>query len=278
MEYVDLHLHTTASDGSFAPAEVVAMAKQAGYTAIAITDHDNTGGLPEAAEAGARLGVEVVPGIELSTEYAGLEVHILGYLIDPGAESLSDLLETALSHREERNTRICQVLQAAGVDVSMEELREKFPGAVLGRPHIGLVMAEKGYVSDVKQAFREYLGRGAKCYVPKVNMPMERAIRRILDAGGLPVLAHPYQYELGDAGLRTLIETARGYGIVGMECVYSKYDGAQTGALLALCGEYGLAPTGGSDFHGASKPNILVGTTKAPYAYLEGLKKRVGKV
>ena len=169
MEYVDLHLHTTASDGSFAPAEVVAMAKQAGYAAIAITDHDNTGGLPEAAEAGARLGVEVVPGIELSTEYAGLEVHILGYLIDPGAESLSDLLETALSHREERNTRICQVLQAAGVDVSMEELREKFPGAVLGRPHIGLVMAEKGYVSDVKQAFREYLGRGAKCYVPKVD-------------------------------------------------------------------------------------------------------------
>lgn len=273
MKYVDLHLHTTASDGSLSPAEVVAMAKQAGYAAIAITDHDNTGGLPEAAAAGARLGVEVVPGIELSTEYAGLEVHILGYFIDPGAESLSDLLETALLHREERNTRICQVLQAAGVDVTMEELRETFPGAVLGRPHIGQVMVKKGYVGDVKQAFREYLGKGAKCYVPKVNMPMERAIRRISDAGGLPVLAHPYQYELGDAELRTLIETAKGYGVVGMECVYSKYDEAQTVALLALCGEYGLAPTGGSDFHGASKPNISVGTTKAPYAYLEGLKE-----
>lgn len=273
MKYVDLHLHTTASDGSLSPAEVVDMAKQAGYAAIAITDHDNTGGLPEAAAAGARLGVEVVPGIELSTEYAGLEVHILGYFIDPGAESLSDLLETALLHREERNTRICQVLQAAGVDVSMEELRETFPGAVLGRPHIGQVMVKKGYVGDVKQAFREYLGKGAKCYVPKVNMPMERAIRRISDAGGLPVLAHPYQYELEDAGLRTLIETAKGYGVVGMECVYSKYDASQTAALLALCGEYGLAPTGGSDFHGASKPNISVGTTKAPYAYLEGLKE-----
>lgn len=273
MKYVDLHLHTTASDGSLSPAELVAMAKRAGYAAIAITDHDNTGGLPEAAAAGARLGVEVVPGIELSTEYAGLEVHILGYFIDPGAESLSDLLETALLHREERNTRICQVLQAAGVDVSMEELRETFPGAVLGRPHIGQVMVKKGYVGDVKQAFREYLGKGAKCYVPKVNMPMERAIRRISDAGGLPVLAHPYQYELEDAGLRTLIETAKGYGVVGMECVYSKYDEAQTAALLALCEEYGLAPTGGSDFHGASKPNISVGTTKAPYAYLEGLKE-----
>lgn len=273
MSYVDLHIHTTASDGSFAPEDVVEMAAQEGYRAIAITDHDNTAGLPAARAAGARLGVEVVPGIELSTDYAGGEVHILGYFIDPGAESLSDLLETALAHREERNTRICAVLRAAGVDVTMEELREKFPGAVLGRPHIGQVMAEKGYVSDVKQAFREYLGKGARCYVPKVNMSMERAIDRILRAGGRPVLAHPYQYELGDAGLRRLIETAKTLGAVGMECVYSKYDEAQTAALLALCGEYDLAPTGGSDFHGASKPNILIGTTKAPYAYLERLKE-----
>ena len=137
MKYVDLHIHTTASDGSFSSAAVVTMAKEAGYAAIAVTDHDNTGGLPEAIAAGARLGVEVVPGIELSTAYAGGEVHILGYFIDPTADSLSDLLETALLHREERNTRICAVLRAAGIDVTMEELRAKFPGAVLGRPHIG---------------------------------------------------------------------------------------------------------------------------------------------
>lgn len=277
MKYVDLHIHTTASDGSFTPAEVVELAARAGYAAVAVTDHDNTGGLPEAAAAGARLGVEIVPGIELSTEYAGGEVHILGYFIDPEADSLSDLLETALLHREERNTRICAVLRAAGVDVTMEELRAKFPGAVLGRPHIGQVMAEKGYVTDVKQAFREYLGRGARCYVPKVNMPMQRAIDRILRAGGLPVLAHPYQYELGDAGLRTLIETAMDYGIIGLECVYSKYDAAQSAALLALAAEYALLPTGGSDFHGASKPNISIGTTKAPYVYLEALKEKAGK-
>ncbi len=278
MKYVDLHIHTTASDGSFSSAAVVTMAKEAGYAAIAVTDHDNTGGLPEAIAAGARLGVEVVPGIELSTAYAGGEVHILGYFIDPTADSLSDLLETALLHREERNTRICAVLRAAGIDVTMEELRAKFPGAVLGRPHIGQVMAQKGYVSDVKQAFREYLGKGARCYVPKVNMPMEQAVSRILRAGGLPVLAHPYQYELGDAGLRTLIEAAIGYGIVGMECVYSKYDAAQSAVLLALAAEYGLCPTGGSDFHGASKPDITIGTTKAPYGYLEGLKEKAGKV
>lgn len=277
MKYIDLHIHTTASDGSFPPAAVVSMAKDAGYAAIAITDHDNTRGLPEAMEAGTRLGVEVVSGIELSTDYHGVEVHILGYYIDPGANSLSDLLETALLHRKERNERICGVLRAAGIDVTMEELYEKFPGAVLGRPHIGQLMVEKGYVTDVKQAFREYMGKGARCYVPKVNMPMERAIDRILRAGGLPVLAHPYQYELGDAGLRTLIETAKDCGIVGMECFYSKYDGGQTDTLLALAAEYGLAPTGGSDFHGASKPNIQIGTTKAPYRCLEGLKKRAGK-
>jgi len=273
MDYIDLHIHTTASDGSFPPDAVVHMAARAGYRAIAITDHDNTSGLPAARAAGERLGLEVVPGIELSTDYAGGEVHILGYFIDPAAESLSDLLEIALSHREERNTRITAVLRAAGMDVTMDELREKFPGAVLGRPHIGQVMVEKGYVDDVKQAFREYLGRGARCYVPKVNMPMKRAIHRILAAGGLPVLAHPYQYELGKNGLRTLIETARGYGIVGMECVYSKYNAIQTASLLSLCEEYGLCPTGGSDFHGASKPNIQIGTTKAPYGYLEGLRK-----
>lgn len=277
MKYIDLHIHTTASDGSFPPAAVVSMAKDAGYAAIAITDHDNTRGLPEAMEAGTRLGVEVVPGIELSTDYHGMEVHILGYYIDPAADSLSDLLETALLHRKERNERICEVLRAAGIDVTMAELYEKFPGAVLGRPHIGQLMVEKGYVTDVKQAFREYMGKGARCYVPKVNMPMERAIDRILRAGGLPVLAHPYQYELGDMGLRTLIETAKDCGVVGMECFYSKYDGGQTDALLALAAEYGLAPTGGSDFHGASKPNIQIGTTKAPYRCLEGLKEKAGK-
>lgn len=272
MKYIDLHLHTTASDGSFPPGEVVRMAAEAGYTAIAITDHDNTTGLPEAMEAGRKYGVEVVPGIELSTNYKGMEIHILGLYIDPEAESLGDLLEQALKHREERNCRITAALREAGVQVTMEELREKFPGAVLGRPHIGMLMMEKGYVESVKESFREYMGKGAKCYIPKVNMPMDQAIERILRAGGLPVLAHPYQYELPEEGLRELIRTVKDLGCVGMESVYSKYDEAQTAHLLELCKEFDLVPTGGSDFHGTPKPNIFVGTTKVPYAYLERLK------
>lgn len=277
MNDIDLHIHTTASDGSLPPDQVVKLAKDAGYRAIAVTDHDNTAGVPLAMETGEKLGIEVVPGIELSTDYEGGEVHILGYYIDPDAESLGDLLETALLHRAERNEKITETLRKAGVDVTMKELREKFPGAVLGRPHIAMRMVEKGYVTDVKQAFREYLGKGARCYVPKVNMPVAQAIFRILYAGGLPVLAHPYQYELTEGALRELIQTVQTLGAVGMECVYSKYDAAQTNKLLELCREYGLVPTGGSDFHGASKPNISIGTTRAPYAYLETLKLLAGK-
>lgn len=274
MDYIDLHIHTTASDGSNRPAEVAAMAARAGYRAIAITDHDNLNGVDEAVSVGEHLGLEVVPGIELSTDYAGTEVHILGYFVDPGAESLSDLLAVALRRREARNERITEVLRAAGIQVTMDEVRAKFPGTVLGRPHIAMVMMDKGYVSDVRQAFREYMGKGAKCYVPKINMPLDHAVDRILRAGGLPVLAHPYQYEFSEPDLRRLIRRVKDQGGVGMECVYSKYDDAQTARLLELAAEYDLLPTGGSDYHGLSKPNIQIGTTKAPYAYLEALKVR----
>ena len=274
MDYIDLHIHTTASDGSNRPAEVAAMAARAGYRAIAITDHDNLNGVDEAVSVGEHLGLEVVPGIELSTDYAGTEVHILGYFVDPGAESLSDLLAVALRRREARNERITEVLRAAGIQVTMDEVRAKFPGTVLGRPHIAMVMMDKGYVSDVRQAFREYMGKGAKCYVPKINMPLDHAVDRILRAGGLPVLAHPYQYEFSEPDLRTLIRRVKDQGGMGMECVYSKYDDAQTARLLELAAEYDLLPTGGSDYHGLSKPNIQIGTTKAPYAYLEALKAR----
>lgn len=272
MKGIDLHLHTTASDGSNRPEEVVQMAAAAELRAIAITDHDNTRGIRAAMLEGERRGVEVVPGIELSTAYLGMEVHILGYYIDPAADSLADLLTWALTEREQRNRRIVAVLQQAGVEITMEEVREKFPDTVLGRPHLGMVMAEKGYVQDVRQAFREYLGKGGRCYIPKVNQPVERAVERILQAGGLPVLAHPYQYELDEPGLRKLISHMKGLGCVGMECVYSKYTPEQSQGLLDLAEEYGLIPTGGSDYHGLSKPDIHVGDVRAPYGYLEQLK------
>ena len=273
---VDLHVHTNASDGSFPPEEVVRMFAEAGLEAIAITDHDNTNALDRCMAAGEHYGIEVIPAIELSADYKGIEIHILGYYIDPHAESLGDLLEIALINREERNQKICARLREEGFAVTMEELRERHPGTVLGRPHIGLLMMEKGYVESVRQSFREYMGKGAKLYVPKVNMPLERAISRILEAGGVAVLAHPYQYELPEPELRELIELVMSLGVSGMECVYARYDSRQTAALTALAEEYGLIVTPGSDFHGTPKPDILPGDIRGDYACVSKMKSMLG--
>ena len=278
MKYgVDLHVHTNASDGSYEPEEVIRLAAEAGLRAVAITDHDNTNALARSLSAGQAYGLEVIPGIELSADYHGIEVHILGYFIDPEAESLGDLLEIALANREVRNQKICARLREEGIQVTMEELRARHPGTVLGRPHVGLLMMEKGYVESVRQSFREYMGKGAKCYIPKVNMPMERAVSRILEAGGVPVLAHPYQYELDEPQLRELIELVKGLGCVGMECVYARYDDEQRAYLSALAKEYDMIVTAGSDYHGTPKPDILLGDIRGDYEQVEQLKAKCGK-
>ncbi|MBQ3011348.1 MAG: PHP domain-containing protein [Oscillospiraceae bacterium] len=274
---VDLHVHTNASDGSNPPEEVVRLAAEAGLQAIAITEHDNTNSLARSMAAGQVYGVEVIPGIELSADYKGIEVHILGYFIDPDADSLCDLLEIALANREVRNQKICARLREEGIEVTMEELRARHPGTVLGRPHIGLLMMEKGYVESVRRSFREYMGKGAKCYIPKVNMPMERAISRILAAGGVPVLAHPFQYELPEEELRELIELVIGLGCAGMECIYARYDDAQRAYLCCLAEEYGLIITAGSDYHGTPKPDILLGDIRGDYGQVQQLREKCGK-
>lgn len=273
---VDLHVHTNASDGSNPPEEVIRLAAEAGLQAVAITDHDNTNALARSMAAGKEQGIEVIPAIELSADYKGIEVHILGYFIDPAAESLGDLLEIALANREVRNQKICARLREEGIAVTMEELRERHPGTVLGRPHIGLLMMEKGYVESVRQSFREYMGKGAKCYIPKVNMPMERAVSRILAAGGAPVLAHPFQYELDGEELRKLIELVLSLGCVGMECVYARYDDEQRDSLCRLAQEYGLIITAGSDYHGTPKPDILLGDIRGDYKQIEQLRAACG--
>lgn len=269
---VDLHMHTTASDGSFAPEALIQLAAEAGLEAVAVTDHDNTNALDRCLEAGAAYGVEVIPGIELSAGYQGQEVHILGYFIDPHADSLQDLLEIALTNRRTRNHAIAERLQALGMQVTMEELYRRHPGTVLGRPHMALLMVEKGYVDSVQEAFQRYLGKKGSCYVKKANLPIEEAFARILQAGGAPVLAHPYQYALPEEELRRLIETVREPGCVGMECEYARYDQTQRAALRALAEEYGLIVTSGSDFHGTPKPDIHLGDIRGDAAQVEQLR------
>ena len=279
MREIDLHVHTSESDGTGTPEEVVRLAGAQGLRAIAVTDHDTAAGYPAAAAEGERLGVEVVPGIEISTTFHG-PVHILGYYIDPQSPELVPVLEWVLRDRDERNRKMARHMAADGLPVDYEQMRQRF-GAAIGRPHFAELLVELGLARDVKDAFARYVEKGQKYYEPRHFLSLERSLWIIRRSGGVPVLAHPFQYRLDDAGLRELIEHAMQYGLEGMECRYSGYTEEQTAYLLALAREYGLLPTGGSDYHGAVKPHIALGSgtgdLAVPYAWLEGIKERRGK-
>ena len=279
MKTIDLHVHTTASDGTASPAEAVKLAKVAGLSAIAITDHDTVSGYAEAAEAGKALGVEVIPGIEISTKY-GRAVHILGYYIDPDSDKLAPVLEWVVRDRDERNRKMAELMAADGLPVSYEEMHRRF-GAVIGRPHFAEVLVELGLAKDVRDAFDRYVEKGQKYYLPRNFLSIERSVEIIREAGGIPVLAHPFQYKLDDAGLRELIEHCMESGLKGIECRYSGYSTEQSKYLGRLAEEYGLIKTGGSDFHGENKKHISIGTgtgaLEVPYQYLEKLREAAGK-
>ena len=278
MKRIDLHVHTTASDGTASPAEAVKLAREAGLSAIAITDHDTVSGYAEAAEAGEKYGVEVVPGIEISTKY-GRAVHILGDYIDPDSDKLAPVLEWVVHDRDERNRKMAELMAADGLPVSYEEMHRRF-GAVIGRPHFAEVLVELGLARDIRDAFDRYVEKGQKYYLPRNFLSIERSIEIIREAGGVPVLAHPFQYKLDDAGLRELIGHCMESGLQGMECRYSGYSVEQSKYLGRLAEEYGLIKTGGSDFHGDNKKHISIGTgtggLDVPYKYLERLRQAAG--
>ena len=279
MRRIDLHVHTTASDGTFTPAQVVELARDAGLSAIAITDHDTVSGYAEAAKRGAELGVEIVPGIEISTKYGGA-VHVLGYYIDMESDGLHHILDWIVEDRDTRGRKMAELMAADGLPVNYDEMKARF-GEVIGRPHFARLLVELGLAMDVQDAFGRYVEKGQKYYVGRTILPIERAIGLIIKAGGVPVLAHPFQYKKNDAELRELIEHCMAHGLRGMECRYSGYDAQQVAYLEGLAEEYGLLKTGGSDFHGANKPAISLGTGKGelnvPYAWLERLKAAAHK-
>lgn len=276
MKKIDLHVHTTESDGTYTPAEVVRIAKNAGLSAIAITDHDTNLGYAEAAAEGERLGVEVVPGIEISTKYT-VAVHILGYYIDGSSPALKAVLDWVVTDRDTRNRKMAELMAADGLPVSYDDMVKRF-GTVIGRPHFGRILIELGLAKDMQDAFDRFIERGQKYYLPRTIMPLDRAIGLIKQAGGIPVIAHPFQYRYDDKMLRELIEVCMGYGVKGMECRYSGYGEDKVGYLTALADEYGLVKTGGSDFHGENKKHISLGSginsnLEVPYSWLEELKK-----
>jgi len=279
MRKTDLHVHTTASDGTCTPTEVVRLAAEKGLVAIAITDHDTILGYEEAAAAGAEYGVEVIPGIEISTKYGGA-VHILGYYVDPNSEKLKPVLDWVVNDRDERNRKMAELMAADGLPVSYEKMHERF-GAVIGRPHFAEILVELGLAKDVRDAFDRYVEKGQKYYLGRNFLSIERSIEIIAEAGGVPVLAHPFQYRRSHAGLLELIEHCMESGLRGMECRYSGYTEEQSDYLERIADNYGLIKTGGSDFHGSNKSHIALGSgtgsLNVPYEYLDSLKKAAGK-
>ena len=255
---LDLHIHTTASDGSLTPTQVVQMARKKGFSLIAVTDHDTMGGVAEALEAGKKYNVDVVPGVEISSGVT-LEVHMLGYGMSPDHPVMKAMMEDMRAARVERMERIIENLQKMGVPITVEEV-EAVAGGAIGRPHIAQVLIAHGLVPDVRTAFREYIGVGAKAYVERRKMTSEQVIANIRDAGGVPVLAHGGLLRISEVELNQWIDSMAKKGLMGLECYHNAHTPQMERLLRAAAERNGLLVTGGSDFHGASRPDVELGT------------------
>ncbi|MCP9451269.1 MAG: PHP domain-containing protein [Nitrospira sp.] len=259
MSRIDLHLHTTHSDGSLSPAQVMTLAHEARVVAAAITDHDITSGIPEAMDTGQQYDIEVIPGVEISSLFGDSELHMLGYFLDWQDETLTDRLARLRESRHRRNPRIVERLQAAGIDITYDEVRSLAGTDAVGRPHIARVLVEKGVVASAQEAFDLWLAEGRPAYVPRELPTPAEAIRWIREAKGLPVLAHPTWIKLAERSLADLIRQLKADGLAGIEVHYSTHTAKQTQEYLALAKQLDLLVTGGSDFHGVTKPDISVG-------------------
>lgn len=260
MGYIDLHTHSTASDGTFPPREVVRLAKERRLKALALTDHDTIAGLPEAMAAGQEFGIEVIPGVEISARHADGSMHILGYFLDYESEPLARRLTVLQKARQDRNPQIIAKLNQLGIPLTMEQVERLSGGGQVGRPHIARALYEGGYVRSLQEAFDIYLGNDGKAYVSKFRFPPEEAMAMIRDAGGIPVLAHPFTLGLHTSEtLRPLLKELMALGLAGIECYYPEHSFGQEALYLFLARELGLLVTGGSDFHGDNKPEVTLG-------------------
>lgn len=280
MNFVDLHCHSTASDGTLAPRDVVRLAKQQRLSAIALTDHDTVAGCTEARDEANKLGVDFLCGIEISAEFPSPgTMHILGYGVDPESDVLRSLTQVLIAGRDARNPKIVAKLNEMGVAVTMDEWQHEAKGDVLGRPQLAAILHRKGYVSSIKQAFDKYIGQGAPAYFDKERLTPRQAIDRIGAAGGLAVLAHPIQLRTtNDAQLERIIKDLADAGLAGLETIHSDHDAALIEKFTGLADRFGLLKTGGSDFHGGNKPKIDLGWVngkRVPRVMFDGLIARL---
>lgn len=259
---IDLHVHSTCSDGTLSPTELVDYAIQKGLSAFALTDHDCVEGLDTILSYAKSLpnAPEIIPGIELSTDENGQEVHMVGLFIDHHNPEFNQYLQEFIESRTTRNKKMCHLLQEHGMNITYEELEAEFPGAVLTRAHYAKLLLKHGYVKSIREAFERFLGDHCPCYVSREKITPVMAIDLIKKAGGLAILAHPILYHMSDARLDVLVQKLKEAGLTGIEAIYSTYSPAEERHIRKLAAKYDLLLSGGSDFHGENKPGLDLGT------------------
>ena len=281
--YIDLHIHSTASDGTFSPTEIVnkalKLAEKDSPVVIALTDHDTVAGIDEFQKASAKHKdrLTAISGLEISTDYHGVEIHVLGYNIDINNKELLDRLAVCRESPDGRNEKIIQKLQEQGFKISMDEIKPDKPGETIARPHIAKLLMKKKYVSSVQEAFDKYLAEGRCCYVERIMPTPEEAIHLIKNSGGIPVLAHLMLYKKLDSSQKeALVRELKEAGLIGIETYYNTYTPVEQEYVAGLAKQWGLIETGGTDFHGQNKPHISLftgqGEMEVPQKVLENLK------
>ena len=275
--HIDLHTHSTCSDGSMTPRELVRHAKASGLSAVAVSDHDTADGVKDALDEGEKIGIEVIPAIELSAKSA-TETHILGYFIDPDSKILADAVDEIRRVRSERIGETCLMLREHGIDVKIEEVRAAAKGGILCRAHIARIMTDKGYSSSPKEAFAKWLNVGCPCYSESQALTDTEAIRLIRDAGGDAYLAHLHLTKKPPEELDSFVARLASEGLCGIEGYYTDYTPEMETEFRGLAAKYNLKLSGGTDFHGTFKPHIRIGAgtgnLKIPYSVLADMKKR----
>ncbi len=273
---IDLHVHSTFSDGSLTPGELVALARKEGLTGMALTDHDNTDGHAEFFAACDEHGIEGVPGVEISVECNSGSMHMLGYYVDRANAPLEEALARTRGGREERNVKIMALLKEAGASIEWEDVRQHAGEEVVGRPHFAKAMVEAGFVKTFREAFDLYLAWGKSAYADRFRLPPSEGLKLIAGSGGIPVLAHPYTVKLEPEELRDVVGELVAGGLKGIEVYYPEHRTKRRRQYLELCAEFDLIATGGTDFHGDLNPKVRLarghGSLKIPDGVLPELR------
>ena len=278
MKLIDLHVHSDCSDGTFTPEELVSLAKGQGLSCFALTDHDTVKGFSAALAAGKREGIEVLPGIEFSTEYHGKDIHIVGIEFDYESPYFLSEIRRFQDSRKVRNQKMIDKLRTdGGIDISWETMEAAFGEAVWTRAHFARYLLDHGYVKEMAEAFSRYIGDTCPYFVPREKVTPGQAVRLIRKTGGIPILAHPLQYHLPDEELKNLVLQLKQDGLIGIEALYSTHSPMDESYVRRLARTQGLCISGGSDFHGSNKPAIFLGTgrgnLKISYDILKQLRE-----